>query len=256
MISRTSSFVAARLLTVLAGSLLVIGGCNKQDCVDGSGELRTEERQVASFHSIVMEGSVDVVLSQGGQSVGITGDNNILPLITTTVVDGVLTISSEECYTTSHSITATIVVPDLQFARIHGSGDINASSFTVSKLRLEVAGSGDIQFNELATDNLALRVNGSGDITVAGNRGQALEAEVKGSGGITADEFPVQNCTAAVDGSGEIRVATSESLDAKISGSGDIYYKGDPGTLDATTSGSGEVIRAIASKGAKIRENH
>lgn len=243
MISRLHNFFAAVFLILFTGTMPIIGGCDKKDCVDGSGELRTEEREAASFHSIEIEGSMDVVLSQGKQSVEVTADDNILPLITTTVVDGVLTISSQQCYTTSHAVTATVVVPDLQYARIHGSGDVNASSFTASKLHLQVSGSGAMLFGELAADELTLFINGSGDIEVSGQGGQTLTATVKGSGDISADAFPVQNCTAKVDGSGDIRVATSNYLNATVSGSGDIFYKGDPETLDAVTSGSGDVIK-------------
>ena len=48
---------------------------------------------------------------------------------------------------------------------------------------------------------------------------------------------------AVVSGSGDIQVTASQSLKARVSGSGDISYRGNPEKQDFKTSGSGDISR-------------
>ena len=59
--------------------------------VVGSGKSKEEIRNVSAFDSIELQGSGNVVIEQNGkEGVTVSGDDNIVPLITTTVKDKVL----------------------------------------------------------------------------------------------------------------------------------------------------------------------
>lgn len=64
---------------------------------------------------------------------------------------------------------------------------------------------------------------------------------VSGSGEIDAAALAAERAVVRVEGSGEAAVAASASLDAKVSGSGDITYHGTPAQLVTAVAGSGEI---------------
>jgi len=45
-----------------------------------------------------------------------------------------------------------------------------------------------------------------------------------------------------VSGSGTARVDVAQKLKARVSGSGDVYYEGDP-VVDGDVSGSGKILK-------------
>ncbi len=237
---------------IMAGALLIsagMAGCGVVGPdVKGSGNIESEARQVAPFSGVDVEGSADVTVTYGTeQSVTITTDDNILPIITTEVSNGVLTIDSKESYSTRHGVKVAVTIPLLESVEINGSGDVvvegtQLENRPVESFRIEIDGSGNVRVPQLNAAKARAQIDGSGDITLGGTGG-TLEAEIDGSGDINAEEFRVLNAVVRVEGSGDIRVYATESLEASVSGSGDIYYRGDPKVVQKSISGSGEIIR-------------
>lgn len=224
-------------------------GCDVLDpAVKGSGKVDVEKRQVAPFTGIAVDGSADVTVTYGTeQRVEITTDDNILPIITTEVSDRVLNIDSKESYSTSYGVSVAITIPTLVSIEIDGSGDVGVEGTQlenrpVENFKVEIDGSGDVRISGLSATNVSAEIEGSGDITIAGT-GVKLKAKVEGSGNIGADMFQVLNGTVWVEGSGDVRVYATESLEATVSGSGDIYYRGNPPRLNTSVTGSGDIIK-------------
>src|SRR5439155_730241 len=89
--------------------------------VTGSGKLASESRSVAAFTAIDIEGSADVVLTQDAtQSVRVEADDNIVPIITTEVKNGKLTISTSKSVTTKNKMTVYISIPTVTALGIDG----------------------------------------------------------------------------------------------------------------------------------------
>ncbi len=61
------------------------------------------------------------------------------------------------------------------------------------------------------------------------------------TGDIDAYDLSSNDADIRISGSGEIKISVKENLIARISGSGNIYYKGDPKKQDIKVSGSGNV---------------
>src|SRR5690349_25107308 len=70
--------------------------------VRGSGNRKTEKRELASFKSVEASGAFEVsIVCQQSQSFEMEGDDNILAIIKTEVADGNLRIHSETNYSPS-----------------------------------------------------------------------------------------------------------------------------------------------------------
>ena len=127
-------------------------------------------------------------------------------------------------------LKGTIKGGDLNL-NITGSGDIEAENLQYTNVYAWVKGSGDIDLKNVKATTVMSEVNGSGDINMKGSA-QKAALTVNGSGDIDAEKLAATNVVATVAGSGDIVCYASRQLDAKVSGSGDIEYKGSPSVVN------------------------
>ena len=116
--------------------------------VKGSGVMKTETRNVTGFTSISMSipGNVEVI--QGNtEGISIEGDDNIVPLVETTVEHGGLEIRFAEKNLSISAKTLRLVVnaKTIEGLSVAGSGDLHAAKLQSATLKASVAGSGDIR---------------------------------------------------------------------------------------------------------------
>ena len=68
-----------------------------------------------------------------------------------------------------------------------------------------------------------------------------LTVSQMGSGDINGYGLKAVNVIATNMGSGDLLISVAESLQAKLMGSGDLTYNGNPAKVKVTANGSGEV---------------
>lgn len=191
--------------------------------VTGSGKLQTENRNVSAFDAIDLRDSNDLEVRFGAaQAVTVEADDNILPLIATSVDRGTLIIKSTGSFHTRLSPKIVVTLPSLSRLSINGSGDAHLSHIAANGLTLAISGSGDIKADG-QVDDIDLKINGSGDADLA-----ALQAK---------------SITVALNGSGDASLNVTDSLNAVVNGSGDIRYSGNPVKVSSRVHGSGEISR-------------
>lgn len=210
-------------------------------CTVGSGDLITESRDVTGFDEIVLMTSGDVnVEVTGTESLEVEAEDNIMPLLTTEVVNGRLELGASEPFSTTRRITYTITAAELVGVAVAGSGDVDASGIDTDSFEATVSGSGNLDLSgTCATFEAA--ISGSGSINPSGTCTD-LAVTVTGSGKFRGDELEAATGTVTVSGSGDAEVNVSDDLDVRISGSGDVRYRGDP-SVSQNISGSGGVSR-------------
>lgn len=219
-----------RFVTVTGTAPLVVFALLSTGCgfaslalnhVKGSGKVVEETRNLAPFSKIESQGSTDVVVTIGSPSrVVVKADDNILPLITTSVTGDSLLIGSRGNYSTGANIQVLVTVPSLT--------------------SLELAGSGTLAVSGLQEQTFRVGLSGSGDITAAGTASE-VNVSIAGSGDVHLFGLIAQNGQVSVTGSGDIEVHAVQSLNASVMGSGDILYEGNPAKLERTVVGSGEI---------------
>ncbi|HJQ77558.1 MAG TPA: head GIN domain-containing protein [Acidimicrobiia bacterium] len=206
----------------------------------GSGEVITETREVSGFSEIVLEGNGRVIVEvTGTESLTIEAEDNLMPLLTSSVEDGTLVLGATESIAPTRDIVYTITASTLEGLDIDGSGHIEAADLSGEAFTADIDGSGTIVLPELSLDRLDATISGSGDIEVSGTA-SLLEVSVSGSGNFEAEGLEASDATVVVSGSGEAVVNVTDSLDATVSGSGSIEYLGDP-EVTSTISGSGDI---------------
>ncbi len=211
--------------------------------VKGNGKQVEKTRQVGNFEALGVSGSFDVFLVKGQEGkVILNVEENLEPYLETEVENGTLKVRWKKGSNirTTKNTTVTVHFNSLNGVALAGSGDIvSKDRIETDEMKIAVAGSGDIQL-ELSANASKAAVSGSGDIELSGTS-NSFEAAVAGSGDIKAFDLKTETAELKISGSGTIHASVENELVARISGSGDIKYKGNPRVEDVKVSGSGSV---------------
>jgi hypothetical protein len=180
----------------------------------------------------------------------------------------------------NNKITAYVTMTKIEYLGVGGSGDlVGDGKFSTDDLELKVSGSGSMQIEVDAKGEMKADVSGSGDIDlkgtcqnfdsgisgsgkvnaqvaisgkaevsisgsgklVASGSASEIKARISGSGKVLASNLEVSRCNVHISGSGDVEINVKDALDANISGSGSVSYKGNPSQLNSHSSGSGHV---------------
>ena len=141
---------------------------------------------------------------------------------------------------TKKGVHITVPFKDLNRVSLTGSGDVLTSDVIKSEaFETELTGSGDMILEVDAT-TVDAKITGSGDLELSGKTIE-LEIKVTGSGDFSGKGLNAQNTQVYVSGSGDAIVYASKSLKARVNGSGDVNYYGNPETTDSKVTGSGDI---------------
>ncbi len=213
--------------------------------VKGNGNMTTETRTTGDYDGIKCAGSMDYILVAGTEGkIKIKGEENLLKHIITEVKNGKLIVKVEKGINLRPSwnktIKITIPFKDISSVSLAGSGDLwNEDVIISNDFDVSLAGSGDVIINVQAS-SVEGSLAGSGDLTLKGKTNY-LDVRVAGSGDIHGFGLQANHTTVSVAGSGDVKVVSNESLKARVSGSGDIEYRGNPSKEDTKVSGSGSI---------------
>ncbi len=202
------------------GSNIVNTG-NVSGCVQGSGSAKEENRSLPAFHGLEVDGAYTVrIACQKDQSVEISADDNLLPLILTEVQDGILRVTSKKSICASAPMTLTITVENLDLIRSSG-----ANEFQVQNLKGEA---------------LEVELSGSSNMTLEGTV-EELKAKIDGASGLAAGQLKAKEASVAISGAGSAEVHASKRLQGDITGVGSIRYAGQPGEVVRNITGWGDI---------------
>jgi hypothetical protein len=238
---------AILLLAILVTGAMLIAGCSMipQACIDGSGRVISEDRTLPAFQSVILNTPAVVTVSQGSpQRVQLTADDNVLPLISTTVRNGDLSIGyTRPCVRPTSAVQIHVTSPDISGLSILGAGDIrSAGVIRGSSLTSAITGSGSMNLAaEVST--LKSSITGTGTVVLTGSADD-LALSIPGAGTIDASKLKASRVTVEILGSGNALVDVTDSLTVKITGSGSVLYSGNPSSIDQSITGSG-IIRKV-----------
>ena len=194
------------------------------DVIVGSGRVVSESRPASGFSVVSASLPARVVVVQsGGESLSVTAEDNILPLVRTQVVDGRLVLSLAPAI--GISITRGIV--------------IEVSARTVSAI--DATGATRVELAGLETDALALHVSGASDVTASGTV-RELRLDLSGTVRCQLEALASRSAITVVSGTSCARLRVADSLTATATGISVVEYYGDPAVV-ANVSGASAVRR-------------
>jgi len=188
----------------------------------GSGVAATQARSLPPFTGVDLAGDNNVTVRIGArQSVIVHADRNLLGRVTTDVQAGRLVIGTAPGPLHPRSpMFVAVSVPSIDRLALPGDGNISAAGIN--------------------SRSLAVVLPGSGTITATGTTGR-LNVTIGGAGTALLSGLLARDAKAVVSGDGTIMVTATDSLDARISGSGTIVYSGHPTQVTKAVTGSGTI---------------
>lgn len=177
----------------------------KKDSITGNGPVQTELRSLTGFTKIEVEGRTGITVKQSSNFlVEVKAYSNLLSQLETKVVQGVLKIGYKP-----------------------GARVINDNS--------------EVYITLPALDKFY--TSGSSEVLIQNGTASTFEAVVIGAGKIRAFGFSTNDAAIKIEGSGVVELSIVNKLHAKITGSGQVLYKGNPASVTTDITGSGTVVK-------------
>ena len=182
-----------------------------------------------------------------------SGDNKITVYITVPNIDGVSVSGSGDIIgqtkintndidlnvSGSGSLTLDVEANGDVEANVSGSGDMNLKGHFES-FESDVSGSGNVVLNATIDGMADFGISGSGKVQASGSA-DGVKANISGSGKVLAANLETNRCDIRISGSGDVEINVKNELDANISGSGSVSYRGNPKKVNSNSAGSGKV---------------
>ncbi len=195
----------------------------------------TEERSISNFTGIDMRTFGQMEIQQGeSESLIIEGRDNLVPLVKTSVRDGVLVIEMEENINILQSdiedlLMFHITLKDLTNLTISGLTDSKMETLSTSSLDVTMGGAGQFQLGYLSAEEVNIELGGVGSMEIAGEVIHAT-IDVSGAGEVKAADLKCQTADVTFPGLGSATIWVTDTLNGNISGGGSVSYYGNPET--------------------------
>ena len=230
-----STFVSLLLLSQVS--------CFAQKKIKGNGKMITKTIVTQEYDAVKVVGFMDVLLESGTEgNITVSTDENLYKYLIIEVNLNKLTIRIKKGIhlITKKGIVIIVPVQEINEVSLVGSGDVISKDVIASQdVSISLIGSGDIDLPVRASQT-DVKIVGSGDVKLSGATGN-LEVKLSGSGDFNGYSLLSQDTEAYVSGSGDVKVSALKSLKARVNGSGDIAYKGNPEILSTKIIGSGDI---------------
>jgi hypothetical protein len=240
-----------RLQILCLLSVCIWGGCEQSDynCLKNNGKTIIQERILEDFDSIDVRDYVNLIITQDSVNrLTVETGQNIMDGIITEVKDRQLLIrNNNKCnWLRSYDIPVNVYISVRDLKKIYylSSGNITTTNTIKSaNLIIEVwGGCGTIDMDLDIFQGYFVIQMGTVDFKLHGRC--AINT-------IYSGDYGPFNCKDLVTGysyvtnasSNDCYVNVSQYLEAKIGSIGNIYYTGEPDSLDVYINGEGSVIR-------------
>jgi hypothetical protein len=216
-------------------------------CLDGSGPVLTEVREISAFTGVTNTGSFDVyVYPAEAYHVEVKAQENLLPIIETYVSGYTLTVKTKEgtCFRSSFPVEVYVWTPELEGVTLSGSGKIIAESAKSSVVECFNSGSGHLVVDTVDAHDFTAGNSGSGLVRIGEATASSIGFYQSGSGTIDAgnlygtEQFKIRHSS-----SGRVRAALigGTSVDVILSGSGKTDLQGEAAMASYTLNASGRI---------------
>lgn len=230
--------------------IFVVASCKKEnlcDCFKSTGPLATEYRNLGEFDSLFVEDNIEVHYTEGAKyEVMVEGGHNLIPLVKTTVENRYLKIRNDnKCNfvrTYKRKLIVHVTSPKIRSLYNYGSKSIvSVNTITADTIDYYIKGSGDVYLNVSNTKTIG-HIHGNGDIYLKGN---CYEHAVHATGQtfINAENLSTYYTWIFYKSTGIANINANGRIVALMHGKGNVYYAGNPPSIEVTRWAEGQLIQ-------------
>jgi hypothetical protein len=230
----------------------ILFSCKKEnwcDCVKSTGSDSETYRNIIDFSCIDAKDKMDVYLTQGPNfEVKVKAGKNLQNLIKTELDGETLKVfNNNKCNWVrgyKHKISIYITAPYFKYIKNEGLGTIKSTNtITQNEISLRVENSGDVKL-DVDANTVICSTHGNGDVYLSGKT-LNLQSDYTGTNYLFATDLEVKNYIylhSVSIGHAHINAPENGLMDIQIDRSGNIYYKGNPTTINLKRKGEGNLI--------------
>jgi hypothetical protein len=228
--------------------LLAYSSCKDGSCPLSAGAGSSETRDLPAFSEIVLYDKINLILTQDSiQRVSLGGGANLLKGIQTTVQNGILTVqNNNHCNwlrNPDYQIDLNISTNQLEKITYYGAGNISstntlvATQFTMDSWE----GTGSISLSLIANQVSAFVRNNNARIMLSGTS-DSTYIYCGQEGSVNAIDLSSDYVSVDSKSIEDIYVKVSGGLHADVVYKGNVYYLGNPSSIDSLVTNSGRLI--------------
>ncbi len=231
-------------IAILSVGTLLLSSCDGFDCINGSGNQVTENRDIGTFTNVETSGSLKIVLSQDStSSVRILADDNIQKEIQTRLSGSTLKIDFDGNFCDAGPVTIYLSSKDYQQIECSGSVEVlSEGKLNLNELDVDLHGSSKVML-DLNIKSLKTSSSGSSEIILKGQAG-SHDLDMTGASSVEALDFVVGEYQISSTGASKSRINVLNSLEVDSKGASEVEYKGKPSKIQKDNSGA-SVVRSI-----------
>ena len=219
------------------------------DCFKSTGKEAVVYRDLPAFDKVLIKDKLDVILIEGNSfGVRLEGGQNLLTLVRTEVESGELIITNENTCNVVRSykrrIKLFVTAPRFREITHRGVGDVSCKDVLHSdSLIYRVLNSGNMYLN-VDNTHLTGSINGMGDITCCGKTNMHI-LNASGESHINCGQLQTQKSDFYLKICGPSFISVSQELRVVIRHSGNVYYNGNPTSVQQEITGSGKLFNGF-----------
>jgi hypothetical protein len=208
--------------------------------VSGSGKIVTETRPISNIQKLDVSTMGKVELIQGDkESLEISADDNIMPLIESTVRSGTLQITNSRNFS-SKDVKVTIHIKSLDRLAASGVTLLNANQLTTKKLDIEASGASQVRIDALQAEQLIADLSGASRVRLAGNA-KELSYEASGAASLYGSSLRVDSMKGQGSGASRVTLYANKRAESSLSGASSLDLTGNVEMLNASFGGTSVV---------------
>ena len=237
------------ILIMIGLALTLFQACGNLACFQVHGPITQWTYHIADFSKIRVYNSPQIYITQGdSQSVVVESEENMFHALQFHIdpfEERLFIDFDETCIDDIDHFKIFITLDTLKEIDLRGGGEVWVQDTMITEsLNLLVSGSADINFDLLDANMVTTDISGSGNVRLIGSdTAQSHKIKVSGLGSVFSFEMPCRSVDIEVSGGALIQTSVQDSLNVKITGTCDVYYKGYP-SINEDITGNGQVISA------------
>lgn len=240
-------------LLILLTWVMLFNSCKKEsmcDCVKSTGSTNVIYHDVKDFNCIYLRDKMDLYLTQGPEfEVRVEAGENLQRLIKTELDGETLKVfNNNRCNWVrgyKHKIKIYITAPYFKYLRHAGLGTIETLNTIVQdEISLRTENSGDFRL-DVNTNRILGSAHGNGDMYLTGVTNR-LESDYTGTNylygyGLTVNDYIYLHSVSI--GHAYVNAPDHGLMDIILDRAGNVYYKGNPSSINLTKNSKGNLIQ-------------
>lgn len=231
-----------RLFAIIALTIAFAPIATNAQTIKGNGKIKTEVRQVSGFNRVVVQGQVELYLSQETtENVKIESEENLVSLFKTSVSDSTLYVFVPSIKK-ALKLNVTVAFKDLKQVVLLNEVTLNSEKVSnFDEIEFICGDASKLNF-EFKARKCTLKVSDSGNASLRGYT-EYLTINASDETEVNAFDLQADDCTVVGSGYAEISVNAKKNLGVTISGNSNLYYMGEAKIWQRNFTSSGLITK-------------